>query len=362
MCPLLPLLYFAMLPECKECKRKESFYGRENEVKYTQIKLNVGSIEEASVEPAPKVEEPKEAVDTRLDDPETIPMDIKENRSEIPLGDDVTLVSPDETIFTHVAESVNDGHAGSGYASEWHDTKSDSEDSFEVNDAYASTAHANRSFMETFGLTGTGALKTVTDKDIYSAEQETESDESEENSYEYKERLQNSEIKRMYDYAVGSIGKKLIFSIIFSVLLFFVENITLFIKEPTGILNVGEHPYLHLGASLLLLVLCSICAYEQIYHGFKSISTKDYLPESVSVIALIVVIHILWLSRTQNLQFRNRCNFDRNGFVLICQCSERGIWLQRRFRQGCQIYFGKGTRGQCRGRVRYLHHYHKRRV
>ena len=136
-----------------------------NEVKYTQIKLNVGSIEEASVEPAPKVEEPKEAVDTRLDDPETIPMDIKENRSEIPLGDDVTLVSPDETIFTHVAESVNDGHAGSGYASEWHDTKSDSEDSFEVNDAYASTAHANRSFMETFGLTGTGALKTVTDKE-----------------------------------------------------------------------------------------------------------------------------------------------------------------------------------------------------
>ena len=73
------------------------------EEKYTQIKLNVGSVEEASVESADINEETNECPITKLDEPETIPIDMEENRQAVPLEDDIQLVSPDEDIFTMVS-------------------------------------------------------------------------------------------------------------------------------------------------------------------------------------------------------------------------------------------------------------------
>ena len=262
------------------------------EEKFTQIRLNLGPMEEASVEPTPNETEEKreDTLLNRLDDPETIPMDIAENRQSVPLGDDVVLVSPDESIFNDAADAVNKPHKGEGYAYEWHnDTNADSgDDLFEANEMYASSTYANRSFMETFGITdATGSVKTVSEKEITQYELEESTEENTQGEYEYTERLQNSRIKKMYDFAVAGIGKRLIFSVIFAAMLFFVENITLFIKEPTGFLNINNQPYAHIGISFGLLVLCAICAYEQLYHGFRSILTKDYLPESIAVVAFV---------------------------------------------------------------------------
>lgn len=258
------------------------------EEKYTQIKLNLGSVKGASVSGGLGEQEVKESSLGKLDDPETIPMDIVENRQVAQLDSDVPLVSPDESIFTMVAENVNKASEKSVLASDWHSKDGDSDENFIVDEIYASTAHADRKFMETFGIKTDGTKKIIHELDSTSENEET----SENNEYEYRERLQNQEIKSMYDYAVKGMGKRLLFSGIFALLLFFVENITLFVKEPQGIFNASAYPYVHAGVSLGLLVLCAICGYEQIYHGFRSILSREYMPESVTVVALIIsVIH-----------------------------------------------------------------------
>ena len=258
------------------------------EENYTQIKLNVGPVEEASVESASNNEEINTSpTQTMLDDPETIPIDMAENRQAAPLDDDIQLVSPDEDIFKRVAENVNSPKDKRNYTSEWHDADADSDEDFILDETFASNAQADRQFMETFGINSTGGIKTVSDKDIPVSEEEEVAVESNE-SYEYTERLQNKEIKNMYDFAVSGIGKRLVFSVIFTVLLFATENLSLFFDNLTGIFNMNEYPYIHLGLSTVLLIACGICAYEQVYHGIKSIFSGDFLPESVGVVALIV--------------------------------------------------------------------------
>ena len=254
------------------------------EEKFTQIKLNLGSVNEASVDSAPVENADIKDKDSLLNDPETIPMDIAENRQSAPMDEDISLVSPDEAIFTMVAENVNEAK-NSPRAIDWHDTTADSNEDFVVNELYASTTHADRKFMETFGIKTSGKIKAVKDS--------TDPEETVEDSdldYEYKERLQNQEIKSMYDFAVKGIGKRLLFSAIFAVMLFLVENITLFTSTPTGIFNAVMYPYVHIGVSMGLLLLCAICAYEQMYHGIKSVISKEFLPESVGVVAVCVCL------------------------------------------------------------------------
>jgi len=256
------------------------------EEKYTQIKLNLGSVKNASVKSATEEPEGKEKSVSKLDDPQTMLMDIAETRQVAQLDADVSLVSPDEAIFTMVAENVNKSSEKSDLASDWHSDEGDSDENFIVDELYASTAHADRKFMETFGIKTDGAKKIIQEPDNANENEDT----SENNEYEYVERLQNQEIKSMYDFAVKGMGKRMLFSGIFALLLFFVENITLFAKNPTGIFDAASYPYVHAGVSLGLLVLCAICGYEQIYHGFRSILSKDYVPESLTVVALIVSI------------------------------------------------------------------------
>ena len=260
------------------------------EEKFTQIKLNVGSVKDTSVDSAPVENVDINEKDSLLNDPETIPMDIAENRQSAPMDEDISLVSPDEAVFTRVAENVNEAKTSSR-AIDWHDTTADSDEDFVVNELYASTTHADRKFMETFGIKTGGKNKAIKEKDA------TENEDTAEDSdldYEYKERLQNQEIKSMYDYAVKGIGRRLLFSAIFAIILFFVENITLFTSTPTGIFNAVMYPYVHIGVSMGLLLLCVICAHEQMYHGIKSVFSKDFLPESVGVVAVgICVIHSL---------------------------------------------------------------------
>lgn len=257
---------------------------KSTEEKFTQIKLNLGSVKSASV--TSHVEEPEKNEETinKLDDPQTILMDIAEARQVPQLDSDVSLVSPDEAIFTMVAENVNRDVEKSELASDWHSSGGDSDENFIVDELYASTAHADRKFMETFGIKTDGTKKIIQEQDSTGENEDT----TENNEYEYTERLQNQEIKSMYDFAVRGMGKRMLFSAIFVLILFFVENITLFVKNPTGIFNASSYPYLHAGVSLGLLALCAICGYEQIYHGFRSIVSKDYIPESLTVVALTV--------------------------------------------------------------------------
>ena len=257
------------------------------EEKFTQIKLNVGSAKDASVDSAPVEEVDKEEKDSLLSDPETIPMDIAENRQSAPMDEDISLVSPDEAIFTMVAENVNETQSGSR-AVDWHDTNADSEDDFVVDELYASTTHADRKFMETFGIKSNTSPKLTVDKDTSNTD--TEDDDATSLDYEYTERLQNQEIKNMYDFAVRGIGKRLLISAIFAIFLFLIENITLFTSTPTGIFNANEYPFVHIGISISLLVVCVICAHEQMYHGIKSIASKEFLPESIGVVSVLVCV------------------------------------------------------------------------
>lgn len=258
------------------------------EEKYTQIKLNLGTVKNASVNSVSQEIENVSEQFNKLDDPQTILMDIAEARQVPQLDEDVSLVSPDEAIFTMVAENVNKTNEKGEFVSDWHSTGGDSDENFIVDEQFASTAHADRKFMETFGIKTDGTKKIIQGIDDAAENEET----SENNEYEYTERLQNQEIKSMYDYAVRGMGKKMLFSCVFALLLFFVENISLFVKNPTGIFDAASYPYVHAGVSLGLLALCVFCGFEQIYHGFRSIISKDYMPESVTVVALLVsLIH-----------------------------------------------------------------------
>ena len=110
-------------------------------------------------------------------------------------------------------------------------------------------------------------------------------------SFEYTHRKQRKDVIGMYKFAKSNIRTKIIFVSILSVILFFIENISLFIKSPTGFLS---NPYVLTISNTVVLLICAIISYEQLYHGVKSIASKDYIPESVAVVATICsLIHSL---------------------------------------------------------------------
>ena len=176
-----------------------------------------------------------------------------ENESKVALDEKATdmadtdegLVSPDRTIFTQVAEKLNKPERHVGYAATFHGGNNE-KDKFDVDEQYASSANADKHFMEAFGLSETGTHKTMSHttredgdfgKDnIYS------------NEYEYTDPSQRGEIRNMYIYAKKSMKRRLIFCFIFTAFLFLQENIFRFLSfEGFNYLNINEHPYIHMG-------------------------------------------------------------------------------------------------------------------
>ena len=48
-------------------------------------------------------------------------------------------------------------------------------------------------------------------------------------------------------------------------------------------------------ADIIIFILCAVCSYEQIYHGVKSIFSKEYIPESIAVFAVLSgILHSLF--------------------------------------------------------------------
>lgn len=222
------------------------------------------------------------------DSQKMVSIDIDKDANE--LDDDVLFVSPDESIFKQVAEKVNKVTVNTGYAATWHGRERENTGDFEIDEQYASTSQTNRQFMEAFGLTQSGVHKQASDKSL--GINDDTSDEVENSEFEYNDRMQRKEIIGMYKYARRSLKIRLIFSIIFAAVIFFIENISIFVNtnDSWEFFDIVQHPYVHTVSSLVALILCGICAYEQLYHGTRSIIKKDLIPESIATIGLSVSI------------------------------------------------------------------------
>lgn len=223
----------------------------------------------------------------KKNDLDQIEMEIDDTQNKASDEDEDIIVPPKVEIFKDNSKPQENGV---GYTATFHGTDNeDSDENVKIDETYKSSVQADHQFMITFGLSS-NQPNVVSDKDsVASKEAEILQSDTSSDYYEYNDRLQRKEIGEMYKYARRNIKVKTIFVAILTVLLFFFENVTLFIKNPTGFL---ANPYVLISVNLVLLLLCAAFAHEQIYHGIRSIFNKNYLPESVAVVAtLSALIH-----------------------------------------------------------------------
>ncbi len=116
--------------------------------------------------------------------------------------------------------------------------------------------------------------------------------------YEFTERAQIPQIAQAYKFALRSLKIKLLAAAFLTVILFFYENITLFLgRQFSGPLDPAVYPVVHIMISLqLLLIVCAI-AYEQVFAGFTNLFTMRPTPESVlSVLSVFAVVYSVILA------------------------------------------------------------------
>lgn len=257
------------------------------EEKYDQIEMDIGAIdnEEGNAQtPTQSVEAPHKTI--KQANPETVQINdnyVVENEFD----DDVELIVPDADVF----ERASDNEEKTSNMSEWTRgviKRKNENDEIEYDDAFANSSRANSDFMKAFGISDKTGKAINLDESINpsTAEIETLQGDIHSDYYEYTDRQQRKEIIGMYKYAVRSIRTKIILASIFALFLFFIENISLFTSTPSGIFNIVAHPYLHFLLDFAALALCVLCAYEQLYHGIKSIKTKEFIPESILVFCI----------------------------------------------------------------------------
>jgi hypothetical protein len=225
----------------------------------------------------------------KKNDLDQIEMEIDDAQNKASDEDEDIIVPPKVEIFK---DSGTPKEEGVGYTATFHGTDSeDADENVKIDETYKSSVQADHQFMITFGLSA-NQPSVVSEKDpATSKEAEILQSDTSSDYYEYNDRLQRKQIGDMYKYAKRNIKTKAIFVAIFTILLFFFENVNLFIKNPTGFL---ANPYVLITVNLVLLLLCGAFAHEQIYHGIRSIFNKNYLPESVAVVAaLCSIIHTL---------------------------------------------------------------------
>lgn len=271
------------------------------EDKFDQISMDIEEPVEHLADEETQDTESEPSVDTQADEtqprsarqstPETVQIDevIPETSSEE--DEETELISPDEEIFRIAATQIRTSDENRrSEMSEWTEGTLERNEQVDVeyDERYATTNRTENDFYRAFGIADrSGAVLTVDDSmNPSTTEIETLQSDIHSDYYEYTDRQQRKEIIGMYNYAKRSIRTKLIISSIFALFLLLIENISLFTSVPTGIFSVFEHPYLHFFVDFILLGLCALCAYEQIYHGIKSIITKEYIPESITVFAL----------------------------------------------------------------------------
>lgn len=264
------------------------------EEKFDQIEMDVGDVAtqngSENEENSSVMGEQSQRI--RQSNPETVQIVETDLRKDVEEDDDdVELISPDEEIFKRAADQIKnaDGLKRSDM-SEWtyESLKRKEKENIEYDENYASSSRSEHEFLKAFGIADkSGKTLSVSDEEYPSlTEIETLQSDIHSDYYEYTDRQQRKEIIGMYKYAKRSIRTKIIISSIFALFLLLIENITLFASAPSGIFSAVEHPYLHYFLDLAFFALCAICAYEQLYHGIKSIISKEYIPEAIAVFSV----------------------------------------------------------------------------
>ena len=210
--------------------------------------------------------------------------------------DEEMLISPDKAIFTKVTtETMHKPERQKGFVETFHGTKQEHEnerikkekESFVIDEQYASSVDADKHFMQTFGIGHTGSYKT-------SAGAKDESfgnDDIHSKKYEFTDPSQRTEIRELYKYVRRVTKRKLVFTFIFTALLFLQENVFCFLSfRNFDALDIDAHPYVHMSIGLVALLFCAFFAREQLYHGIRTLIKKDYAPESVVVLILLAAI------------------------------------------------------------------------
>ena len=145
--------------------------------------------------------------------------------------DSIDMVSPDQAIFTKVEEELNTHKAPQSFTATWHGTEDQQVESFDVDDSKASSINADMKFMKAFGLSETGTHRTINALDKNPKTSEFAKDDIYSNEYEYTDVSQKNEIIEMYQYARRSLIRKIVFSMIFLAIAFFIENVAQFFTK-----------------------------------------------------------------------------------------------------------------------------------
>ncbi len=268
------------------------------EDKFDQIEMDVGDVADIvdAEEPATTPDETTPACEEaprppKQQSPENVKIGEGDYAITSELDEDIELITPDADIF----EREIDNAQTSDMAHWTHEViKRDKEsEAVEFDDMYANSSHADQEFMKAFGISDKDGNVTINVDDSLShssAEIETLQGDIHSDYYEYTDRQQRKEIIGMYKYAMRSIRTKIIMSGIFALFLLLIENIGLFSKNASGIFNIAEHPYLHFFLDFGAFAICALFAYEQIYHGIKSIISKEYIPEAIAVFGVAMGI------------------------------------------------------------------------
>ncbi len=251
--------------------------------KLDQIKIDLDSNTDDATEKA-SVRNSKESVRKRnktQKEPQTI--SIEENLLVDEDGD--TLVPPKKDIFEKMSnyKTADDIHSNSkGSVSFFSGSNSKAKSKSDSNEFYQAK---NREALNNKASESSSDIDT-SKENIYS------------DSYEYVNRKQRKNVIGMYKFAKKNIRTKMIIVSLLTAILFFIENIGLF-KIPQS--SFLANSYVLSISNTVMLLICAIFSYEQLYHGLKSISAKDYIPESVAVVAVICslihsILSILFIS------------------------------------------------------------------
>lgn len=249
---------------------------------FDQIKMDLDS----SKTDITKIAKPVEAKEAhskktkRPADPQSLSIDAELFDND----EEDALVSPKKDVFDKLTGN---------YTKEFHNSENDGEDNLSIDDSYKSTSKSDQQFFSTFGLSsGNQSVIAIDEKTGQSSSEiDTLQGDIHSDYYEYTDRQQRKEIVGMYKFAKKNIKTKTILASIFAIILFFIENFGLFIKNPTGIL---ANPYVVTVSNIVVFLACVAFAYEQLYHGIKSIFSKDYIPESVVIISVAcAIVHSL---------------------------------------------------------------------
>ncbi|MBQ8163727.1 MAG: hypothetical protein IJZ93_05125 [Clostridia bacterium] len=301
--------------------------------KYDQIKLDVsepentesspelvdsamakGDVVQETIEPSEIIAPVNQSTKRRkISDPQTISINERLYEKEPELDEDVELISPDADVFEKAEEQTKNDEIKSD---NWNKDQI-KRDNFknDLDDIYASTAQTEQQFMSTFGIADkTGkTLNIDISTNQTTSEIETLQGDIHSDYYEYTNRQQRKEIIGMYKYAKRSIKTKMIMASIFAIFVLLIESLSMFSIEMQGIFSIKEHPYIHFIADIGFLLLCAACAYEQLYHGIKSIFSRELIPESIAVYVtaaglLYSIINLVFIPFTNAVKLP-LCNF-----------------------------------------------------